>query len=839
MKNLLHKIYLNLSNQCKNHLIILGYDLLVFVYLEIALHLSVYKSLSSSIVYPILFALIAGSILFFISSLFSERINRILGFSLITLTVIYYEVQLIYRFIFGTFMSVSQMMMGADAVTNFFSQLMYAILTHLLFIIILLLPIPITAILFFRKILHTRRILPLQTVGAAIIAGFFTLATVLTLHLTNTSSTSAYAILINPNTSSEASIRTVGLLATTIQETGGFLATQNTDGERFSFAETALDTAKPSKDANNLDISFTTADKSVEQINQYLSATAPTSKNEYTGLAKDYNVVTICAEAFSPLLIDQELTPTLHKLSTNGFIFNNFYNSFPNTTTNGEYTFCTGLLPNMSRNKIDSSFNLSADNYMPYCLGNALGDLGYETYAYHNYYATFYDRHITHKNMGYNFKAIAQGLDIPIENPCSDLEMMLASMEDYIDSDRPFHAYYMTYSGHYQYNWENAMSLKHKKEVEQLPYSETVKAYIACNLELEYALDALMDALKRAGKAENTMIVLTTDHYPYGLPNEAYNELAGHTVDQAFEKYKNSFICYVPNLEPVKVDKYCSTPDILPTLLNLLGVDYDSRLLAGKDVLSDAVGIAILSDQSFITSEFMYNAATGTAVSHGETKVDPQALQEHINYVANRFSLSTAILDTDYYAHVFGETSSINKTDLINYTDIESPYIESAVTFMVENKYMHPQSKTEFGLIGKNTMQEFLRVLYKMHGSPALKAQNGTEKALAWALAEGIVDDPSVWNTDVTYSSAAEMIYRYTALCTGKSPKPNADKLAERASAYPAIPEDALRAQSWCSDNGIITGANLEKPYEEPQTPITRHQIATYLQRMYLMLNNE
>ena len=41
-------------------------------------------------------------------------------------------------------------------------------------------------------------------------------------------------------------------------------------------------------------------------------------------------------------------------------------------------------------------------------------------------------------------------------------------IRDSINSKEPFHAYYMTFSGHYQYNWDNAMSAKNKAAVEDL-----------------------------------------------------------------------------------------------------------------------------------------------------------------------------------------------------------------------------------------------------------------------------------------------------------------------------------------------------------------------------------
>ena len=98
--------------------------------------------------------------------------------------------------------------------------------------------------------------------------------------------------------------------------------------------------------------------------------------------------------------------------------------------------------------------------------------------------------------------------------------------------------------------------------------------------------------------ADKTCIVLTNDHYPYGLTEDEYNELAGQEMDLTFEKYRNSFICYVPGLsENIVVDEYCSTADILPTLLNLFGVDYDSRRAVQRHTYGGAVG-QVLPDKN-------------------------------------------------------------------------------------------------------------------------------------------------------------------------------------------------------------------------------------------------
>ena len=323
--------------------------------------------------------------------------------------------------------------------------------------------------------------------------------------------------------------------------------------------------------------------------------------------------------------------------------------------------------------------------------------------------------------MGYDFKAADSGLNVKIDWPSSDLEMIEASVNDYINSKEPFHAYYMTFSGHYQYNWDNAMSAKNKAAVEDLPYSEPVKAYIACNLELEYALQYLMQQLEAAGIADKTCIVLTNDHYPYGLTEEEYNELAGQTLDTKFEKYRNSFICYVPGLsENIVVDEYCSTADILPTLLNLFGVEYDSRLLAGTDVLSSGVHIAMLSNRSFLTKTFRYDADTETVIPANDSIViSDELLHAYCLYVDNKFKVSSNIVNSDYYAHGFNkEPSGGSLKDTVVFTDIKSIFNQASVLYMYRNGYVDPESPDNFGGQSTAKLGEFVDVLYRIAGRP-------------------------------------------------------------------------------------------------------------------------
>ena len=609
------------------------------VYVELCLHLCVFGSMDRYAGYPVLFGLLGGALCTLVVSSLPKVLRQITGLLLVAAQVMLAEVQLVYHCIFGDFMPVSQIGMGGNVIVNFNSQLLYGIRQNLLKILLLLLPLVVVILcLALRRVQALRFRLRWKQAMASFAVLLALLLTVTGLmYVGRDKAFSAYRTFTNVNTSTDSSYKKIGMLATTAQElrymlfsgSGSIMITPS------SLNISDVPRTYSSNSYNVIEsIDFTAlADSTDSDIlkatDEYLSNATPTRKNNYTGLLKDYNLITICAESFCPWFISEELTPTLYKLSHTGILFENYYGTFQSVTTNGEYTMCMGLYPDMSRTKTDSSFNVAGTNYLPFCLGNALKGMGYQAWGYHDYIGDFYNRNITHANMGYTFKAADSGLAMKIDWPSSDLEMMEASVDDYINSGEPFHAYYMTFSGHYQYNWDNAMSAKNRDAVKDLPYSEPVKAYIACNLELEYALEYLMQRLEEAGVADKTCIVLTNDHYPYGLTEDEYNELAGQTLDTTFEKYRNSFICYVPGLsENIVVDEYCSTADILPTLLNLFGVDYDSRLLAGTDVLSSGIHVAVLSDKSFLTKTFRYDAGTETVIPADENTTVSNELAE-------------------------------------------------------------------------------------------------------------------------------------------------------------------------------------------------------------------
>ena len=829
------------------------------VYVELCLHLCVFRLLDRYAGYLVLFGLLGGALCTLVVSSLPKVLRQITGVFLVAAQVLLAEVQLVYQNIFGNFMPLNQVSMGENVMESFGAQILYCIRSNLPRILLLLLPL-LAAILCLA--LQRAQALKLRLRRQQALASF---AVLLVLLLTITGSMyagrnkpfSVYHTFTNVDTSTDSSYKKVGMLATTAQELRYMLFGS---GGSIDITPSSLNTSDAPRTYNcnsyNVieGIDFTaladSADSDIlKATDEYLANVTPTRKNTYTGLLKDYNLITICAESFCPWFISEELTPTLYKLSHTGIIFQNYYGTFQSVTTNGEYTMCMGLYPDMSRTKTDSSFNVAGTNYLPFCLGNALKGMGYQTWAYHDYIGDFYNRNITHANMGYTFKAADSGLDMKIDWPSSDLEMMEASVDDYINSGEPFHAYYMTFSGHYQYNWDNAMSAKNRDAVKDLPYSEPVKAYIACNLELEYALEYLTRRLEQAGVADKTCIVLTNDHYPYGLTEAEYNELAGQTLDTTFEKYRNSFICYVPGLsENIVADEYCSTADILPTLLNLFGADYDSRLLAGTDALSSGIHVAVLSDKSFLTKTFRYDAGTETVIPADENiTISDELAEAYRLYVDSRFQLSSNILNSDYYAHAFAKASSGGSLeDTVVFTDIKSIFNQASVLYMYRKGYVEPEAPDTFGGKATAKLGEFVDVLYRIAGRPetdntALPPDYENEEfnaahpyynAVCWAYQTGLVrrDDSCIeYDDKVDYRTACVLIFRYAAMA-GVDTGVDQTRLWQILRDDPDLDSEAAKAMLWCDAKDITTrDSDLDELLASSDTRVSRYQMTSFL----------
>ncbi len=421
---------------------------------------------------------------------------------------------------------------------------------------------------------------------------------------------------------------------------------------------------------NEQDIDFQTlaegASKDLANLDKYVNSLTGSMQHEFTGLFEGKNLIMITAEAFTAEVIDEVRTPALYRMATKGIQFTDFYAPATAGTTGGEYSVLMGMLPSAGGKSMKNT--ATQLNYMT--MGYQLNLLGYFGKAYHNNSYTFYDRHLTHVNLGYSdgYLAKGNGLEASLSSgwPASDLEMIQATLPEYIEKEK-FNIYYMSVSGHSLYGpTSNKMTKKNWDVVKDLPYSDPVKSYLGCQQELENAMAYLIGELEARGLADDTVICIATDHFPYGL-DENYasgdmpylTELYGKEVTNILERDHNRLIIWsgaLEKMDPIVVDEPTFTPDILPTLLNLFGVDFDSRLLPGRDALSDAQPLIYTLGYDWKTDLGTYIAKTGTFVPKDASVEIPEGYVKAIKtIVKNKITYSKGVLNTDYFRHIYGE----------------------------------------------------------------------------------------------------------------------------------------------------------------------------------------
>lgn len=663
------------------------YFLIVMVYMELVFHIYNFHKIDLNTIGIILFSASFALLTGFLCSVFPAKVNRILATFFTLLFSIYFCVQIVYHAVFQNYLSLSAMLGVAGQALDYQDTIMKNVLNNLVALILLLLPIVFICTPFARLIDFKRKSkVPMILAGVAPFAAYF--LAVLLIRLTNSGMYSAYNVY-KENTSIDMAIEKLGVTEATMLDFGLILGVEY-GSDDFAYTD-ALATLPeepstedvpdvpvagvtitepeevvevvPKKEYNELDIDFDkllseTEDEGLISLHTYFQNAAPTKTNEYTGMFEGYNVIFVTAEGLSGYAITEENYPTLYKMANTGFVFNNYYTPlWYGSTVGGEYANLTGLMP-ANGQYLSLKETGKRKNSMRLTLATQLSSLGYATIGYHNNTYTYYGRDMSHPNLGYTWIGVGNGW-LPETTrsgnalwPQSDLYMVETTFDDYCDAE-PFNIYYLSVSGHVLYNFAgNQMAIRNKEVFEESGYSETTRAYLSCQYELEKAMTRLVELLEEKGIADHTLIVLAPDHVPYN-DKAVLDELAGYELENNFEWYENTLIMWSAGMEePVQVDKVCSSLDILPTVSNLMGLDYDSRLIIGKDILSDTEGLVMFNNRSWITDYCMYNATNGEITNLTDEEVTDEYIEGVKATVRTRFKIAENILEYNYYQYI-------------------------------------------------------------------------------------------------------------------------------------------------------------------------------------------
>ena len=616
--------------------IIVSFALEIIFKLFVGISFNTYDILSL-----MLYSLFASTIVTLITNIFSDKGNKVL------LLITYFMLSLLFglEYVFKAFMKIYfsiDMIKLSDQAVGFLGTTLSVILSKIVYILIFFLPF-IILLLFKREVNYhndnRKKTLLIYIILILITYGGY----ILSLNIDKKDNMSLKEIYFNVN-NVNLSIPRLGVLSSIALDSYYEVINPSDKMLINNNINKVVNTISDNKNIMNIDLSNYNLDS---EVKTYIENNPGTNKNNYTSFFEGKNLILIVAESYSEVGVSKDLTPTLYNLTHSGFTFNNFYVPYYLSTIGGEYQVLTGLYPSSD---ILTTWK-SGENSFPYGIANMFEEKGYNTYAYHGHDGYFQNRYKYLKALGFdNFKACNMNLDIDCDKfPESDLEMIDKTYTDYINSDKPFMAYYMTVSGHLYYNFTtNDIAIKNRDYVDSLEYDDSTKAYLASEIELDRALELLITKLKENNKLDDTVIVMVADHYPYGLELEEINKLSTYKRDDLFEKNHNSLIIWNSKMNNKNIDKVGMSIDILPTIYNLFGIEYDSRLLAGSDLLSNSEGIAIFNDLSWITGRGKYYSTTGTFTSNNDT--------EYINRINNevhdKLLFSKNVLINDSYRYI-------------------------------------------------------------------------------------------------------------------------------------------------------------------------------------------
>ncbi len=651
---------------------LLIFNILFIIYMDICFKFFAFKDLISlSTVYIILFDSAIALILTIIETLFAKIVNKILSIIITIGIIAIYVSQFVYFKFYDAIYSIYSLFHGGQ-VFEFMDSIMDVVWQNIIPIVMLFIPL-ILFFIFIRKLNFERKSYKFYVLAIPIAVILHTSTLVLINNTDKTEVYSSYGLYYNTHVP-KLTVKDFGVISEMRLDLKRTLFGFDEKVVINNDDEGAVIEEETKYHIMNIDFDKLIeeeTDNSIKEMHEYFNSIMPTEENEYTGMFKGKNLIVFVAEAFSPMAVNEELTPTLYKLYNEGFQFTNFYTPvFYVSTSDGEYTSLQSLLPKNGT----WSMSVSSDHYLPFVYGNLFRNYGYTTNAYHNGWSTYYNRHMSHPNMGYKYRACGNGLNINCNIwPQSDKEMIEKSLGDYVNEDH-FMTYYLTVSGHLRYTFMgNSMATKNKKYVIDMPYGEPIQAYLATQIELDRAIETLINMLEEAGKLDDTVIAISADHYPYGLKDEDIISYADYVEDPKYDIHKNMFLLWNSKMEhSIKVTKYASSLDILPTVLNLFDLRYDSRLLMGSDIMSDKEGIIIFNDRSWISSygKFnmeVYNKTSKTtdedylkAFTPFNEDMDEEEtvkyIKKTVNSVYNKFIMSTRILDKDYYRKILDKT---------------------------------------------------------------------------------------------------------------------------------------------------------------------------------------
>lgn len=386
-----------------------------------------------------------------------------------------------------------------------------------------------------------------------------------------------------------------------------------------------------------------------QEIAAYMNARPAHKPNDMTGLLAGKNIIFIQAESFINAACTKELTPTIWQMQQNSIRIENFNTpALPGSTSDTEFMANTSLIPNSEGHAV--CYKYPYNTYVT-TLPKLFHKHGYYTYAFHNNYRQYYNRSLTMPGFGYDEFLDCTDLRLPDSQP--DTTVMEIMKWIFTDEDKPYLAYWITFSGHQPYDLDSfGVSEEDVARIRKLypDLEDPYVSFLAKNMDLDRSLTTLMEELRNAGKLDDVVFVFFGDHIVKGLDYSSTAPFYKET-DQAWSPEKAYTDLYIYNTatKPMTYTKVATALDLLPTIANLWGFKFDNRTILGTDIFDpDYKGFYFSEWEFWKTDNYAYDFMYDDFYDYGNYSL--VKAEEEMQAAMYKRDIARKILKLDYFA---------------------------------------------------------------------------------------------------------------------------------------------------------------------------------------------
>lgn len=396
-----------------------------------------------------------------------------------------------------------------------------------------------------------------------------------------------------------------------------------------------------------------------DTVRQYIKRHQIPAATQYTGVAHGKNILVIHLESFQQFLIDykwqgKEVTPNLNRLyhASDTIAFDNFFNQVGQGKTSDAEMMLENSIFGLQSGSAMSSYGTSNTFESAPAILHQQG--GYTTAVMHGGAGSFWNRDNAYKSFGYQYfmplsyfknkKSYYNGYGL------KDKIFFDQSIKYIERLPQPFYLKMITVTNHYPYE----LSKEDQTIAKTDTGDKTVDGYVQTAHYLDQSIGELMHWLHATGLDKNTLVMLYGDHY--GISGNHHKASAQLLGQKSFNDFDNlqfqrvPLMFHMPGLKGGINHTYGGEIDVLPTLLNLVGIKDTDTIQFGHDLLApNRPQIVAQRNGDFITPKYCkitgsyYYTKTGKRIKHPTGKVKRE-LEYDSNYVTSELSLSDRVI---------------------------------------------------------------------------------------------------------------------------------------------------------------------------------------------------